>query len=317
MPSPVSGRRVGSTVTVAVAALAGVAAVVVIVALAHRLPVLINGLDTSRMTSLTSPIIVPLVSLALLVATFGTQRRTGPERWSAVAILVCLCDLALTYYSRARYSLGWYCGRSLTLVAAGVVLIAMLAAFRRLKARAEHEATIDPLTGLANRRSANAMLDQMFARSRRSGAPLGVLSLDLDLFKQVNDRYGHETGDTVLAEVARLLTMSCRAGDVVARVGGEEFLILLPDTDDLGTLVVAEEIRVLVADVIVPPMTDRMTASLGASTLREDETSTLTLLRRVDIALYQAKQAGRNRVVMAPSPPTRQPVAESSWGVRI
>jgi diguanylate cyclase (GGDEF)-like protein len=225
-----------------------------------------------------------------------------------VAIVVCLCDLTLTFSSRSRYSVGWYVGRTLTLVAAGVVLIAMLASFRRLKARAEHEATIDPLTGLANRRSVDLALDQLFARSRRSGAPLGVVSLDLDLFKQVNDRYGHQTGDAVLVAVARLLTRSCRTGDVVARVGGEEFLIVLPDTDDPGTQVVAEKIRALVAGMTVPTMHRQMTGSLGGSTLRTDDSGVIALLRRVDVALYQAKQRGRNRVVMAPTPPENQPL---------
>jgi diguanylate cyclase (GGDEF)-like protein len=175
----------------------------------------------------------------------------------------------------------------------------MLAVFQRVKAQAEYDAATDPLTGLHNRRSAYEALEQMVARSRRSGAPLGVLILDLDLFKQVNDRYGHETGDMALAEVAHLLARSCRLGDVVARVGGEEFLILLPDTHDRGTLVVAEKIRSLVAAMVVPADKVRMTVSIGAATLERDDLSTGILLQRADTALYQAKEAGRNRVVMA------------------
>jgi diguanylate cyclase (GGDEF)-like protein len=141
----------------------------------------------------------------------------------------------------------------------------------------------------------------MVARSRRSGAPLGVLSLDLDRFKQVNDRYGHETGDAVLTQVGRLLTESSRYGDVVARVGGEEFLILLPDTDEAGTLVVAEKVRALIAGMVVPGMSDGMTTSVGATTMRPDDLTTASLLRRVDVAMYEAKQTGRNRVVNAPA----------------
>jgi diguanylate cyclase (GGDEF)-like protein len=301
-PTPV-GRRLAvaaASVTIAVVAGLGLIALYVAVAVAHRLPVLINGLDTSRMTTVTAPIGVPLVLLALAITWYGTRRRGGPERWSAVAALVCLCDLVLTYSSKARFSLGWYCGRSLTLVAAAVVLLAMLTAFRRLKARAEHDAAIDPLTGLFNRRSAQIAFDQMVARARRSGFPLGVLSLDLDRFKQVNDRYGHETGDTVLIQVGQVLTRSSRYGDVVARVGGEEFLILLPDTDEAGTVTAAEKIRAVIADMIVPGMPDGMTASLGVTTLRKDDLTTATLLRRVDTALYQAKQTGRDSVVTAP-----------------
>jgi diguanylate cyclase (GGDEF)-like protein len=300
-PTPAHRRRAVAAGGVAGTVAAGLALIVLLVTFAHRLPVLIDGLDTSAMTKVTAPVAIPVVVLALAATAYGTRRRSGPERWSTIAVLVCLCDLVLTYNARARYSLGWYCGRSLTLVAAAVVLLAMLAAFRRLKASAEHDAATDPLTGLANRRSAQVAFDQMFARARRSGAPLGVLSLDLDHFKQVNDRYGHETGDLVLTQVGHLLTQSFRYGDVVARVGGEEFLILLPDTGEARTLVLGERIRGLVAAMVVPGMTGRMTASLGAATMRPDDLTTATLLRRVDTALYEAKHTGRDRVVAAPA----------------
>jgi diguanylate cyclase (GGDEF)-like protein len=303
-PIPVAKRLIVSTVTVAAAAAGGAVAVAVLVTFAYRLPVIINGLDTTNMAAVTAPLAVPLVALGLGLALHGTRRRSGPERWSTVAILVCLCDLMLTYLSRTRYSLGWYFGRSLTLVSAAVVLMAMLAVFRRLKAQAERDATIDALTGLCNRRGANAALDQIVARCRRSGAPLGVLCVDLDLFKQVNDRYGHETGDAVLAEMGRLLTSSCRHGDVVARVGGEEFLMLLPDTDDSGTLFVAEKIRSMVAAMVVPGMHAGMTASFGVAALCHDDPTASALLRRADNALYQAKQSGRNRVVVSSAPAT-------------
>ena len=298
-PTPAVRRRDVAVVTVLAAAVAGLAVVAVFITYAHQLPTLISGLDTRRATKLTAPISLPLVLLALATTVYGTRRRSGPERWAPVAVLVCLCDFALAYNSTSRFSLGWYCGRLLTLVSAAVVLLAMQAAFRRLKARSERDAATDPLTGLANRRSGQAAFDQMLARARRSGASLGVLSLDLDHFKQVNDRYGHETGDTVLTLVGRLLTRSSRYGDVVARVGGEEFLILLPDTDETGTLIVAERIRGLVSALTVPGMRGRMTASLGATTMRPDDLTTATVLRRVDTALYKAKQTGRNRVVTA------------------
>lgn len=301
-PAPAGKRRFVAAVSVIAVIASGVLLIVGFLAFEARLPVLINGLNTSAMTTVTAPITVPLVLLALASTVYGTRRRTGPERWSTIAVLVCICDLALTYASRTRYSLGWYCGRSLTLVAAAVVLLAMLASFRRLKAQAELDAATDPLTGLFNRRSAQIAFDQMVARSRRSGSPLGVLSLDLDRFKQVNDRYGHETGDAVLTQVGHLLTHSSRYGDVVARVGGEEFLILLPDTDQAGTLTVAEKVRALIAELVVPGMADGVTASLGATTMRPDDLTTASLLRRVDVALYQAKQTGRNRVVLAAGP---------------
>jgi diguanylate cyclase len=112
-----------------------------------------------------------------------------------------------------------------------------------------------------------------------------------------NDEHGHEVGDAVLAETGRLLTWTFRRGDVVSRVGGEEFLVLLPDTDEAGALVVAEKLRAAVVGMTVPNLGRPMTASLGVAVLRPLEQSA-EVLRRVDAALYAAKHAGRNRVVV-------------------
>jgi diguanylate cyclase (GGDEF)-like protein len=292
-------RRRLVAVTLPVAVLSGATLVALLAVFVGRLPVLIHGLDTSGMTRLTAPAAIPLVLASLVVAFRGTAHRAGPERWAPIAILACLCDLTLTYLSGHRYSLGWYAGRSLTLIAAGVVLMAMLGEYRRLKARAEHDAAYDSLTGLHNRRAADAALDQMIARSRRSHSPLAVVSFDLDRFKQVNDLYGHEAGDQLLAEVGRLLPAACRLGDLVARVGGEEFLVLLPDTDDGGAGVVAEKIRALVGSLVLPAHGVGVTASLGVTSLRRSDLDAAALLRRVDGALYEAKGSGRDRSVTA------------------
>jgi len=293
---PVARRRTVAAFTLAGAVASGGLVVAFFVAFAHRLPVLIVGLDLSGLTRVTAPVTIPLVLLALIGTIFGTRRRTGPERWSSIAILVCLCDLVLTYYSGIRFSLGWYAGRSLTLLAAGVVLVAMLARFRKLKMQAEHDAAFDALTGLHNRRVAHVALDQLVARSRRSGSPLGVVALDLDQFKTINDRFGHEAGDAVLAAVGRSLRGCCRAGDVSARVGGEEFLVLLPDTDEHGTLVAAEKLRSVIGSLAVPALPWQVTASIGATVLRADDMDYATVLRRADAAMYRAKSHGRDRV---------------------
>jgi diguanylate cyclase (GGDEF)-like protein len=295
-PTSPSRRAGTATATVLASVLTGALVVTVVVRCAHRLPPLIHGLDTSAMTRLSAPVVMPLVAIALVVGWRGTHGRTGPERWTGIAILACLCDLTLTYYASARFSLGWYAGRTMTMLAAGTVLFAMLAAFRRLKAQAEHDASTDGLTGLFNRRTAHQALEQMIALSHRSGAPLAVLSLDLDHFKLVNDDHGHEVGDAVLAETGRLLSRTFRRGDVVSRVGGEEFLVLLPDTDEAGALVVAEKLRAAVVLMSVPDLSRPMTASVGVTVLRPQEQSA-EVLRRVDAALYAAKHAGRNRVV--------------------
>jgi len=308
-PTPFGRRRAIASVVTGGTAVAGIAVVAGLALMSHHLPVLINGLDTSRMTTLTAPFALPLVLVALAATLWGTRTRTGPERWSSVAVLVCVLDLLLTYSSKTRYSLGWYTGRSLTLVSAGVVLMAMLATFRRHKAEAEHNAVFDVLTGLLNRRGAYTTLDQLIARARRSHAPLGVVSFDLDHFKEVNDRHGHEAGDNVLADVGRLMTSLCRQGDVVARVGGEEFLALLPDTDLDGTILVAERIRTVIAAMGVPRNHEVVTVSLGATELERDDLDAAMVLRRADTALYEAKASGRNRVVslQSPKPAHRHP----------
>jgi len=174
----------------------------------------------------------------------------------------------------------------------------MLVSFRRLKAQAEHDATIDPLTGLGNRRGGQRALEQMAARAYRSGSPLGVVTFDLDHFKSINDRHGHEAGDRVLAAVGEYVGDALRLGDVAARVGGDEFLLLLPDTDAAGAIAVAEKVRLGLAGLSLAGLPTAVTASLGAGCLCADETPT-ALLRRVDHALYDSKLHGRNRAVAA------------------
>lgn len=273
--------------------------VVVVAALllsAGSLPELIVGLDTSRMTRLTAPVVVPVTTVALIVVARGTWRRTGPERWTSVVALACLCDLVLTYLAHRRFSVGWYGGRTLTIIAAGVVLVALQASYRQLKAQAERDAVIDPLTGLYNRRGAYAVLEQMLARSRRSRTPLGVVALDLDWFKLVNDRHGHEVGDMVLAEVGRVLNSVTRTGDMASRMGGEEFLLALDDTDAAGARVAAERLRGLVAAIRVDGLTQTLTASFGAVDVLDSDVGLAAVLSRADAALYLAKDMGRDQV---------------------
>ena len=292
-------RLRNSAISLAVVMAASLGLVALFVRFADRMPVLIKGVDNSRMATLAGPVALPLVGLSLLVTWFGLRRNTGPERWAVVTVLVALCDLLLTFTSKARYNLGWYAGRSLTFVAAGLVLMAMLAGFRRLKAQAEFFAAYDVLTGLPNRRSVYDALGRLFAYARRARAPLGVVLIDLDLFKSVNDRFGHEAGDILLKAVSTAMAGAVRAGDMVARVGGEEFLALLPGTDAAGALVVAERIRSAIAKTDVPAAGGTATASLGVAELRAEDLDMADLLRRVDHALYQAKEAGRDRSVMA------------------
>ena len=203
--TPTPQRRRQALLSIAVVTGCSAAVVTVMTLLAHQLPVVIQGVDTSRMTRLTAPVTLPLTLLALVLARRGTRSRLGPERWTVVVILVCFCDLVLTYAARHRYSLGWYAGRTLTMVAAALDPLAMLATLRRAKSQAEHEAMVDPLTGLANRRSVDRDITLLIDFSRLTGAPLSAIAFDIDHFKAVNDRYGHAVGDAVLAGLGRQL----------------------------------------------------------------------------------------------------------------
>jgi diguanylate cyclase (GGDEF)-like protein len=164
---------------------------------------------------------------------------------------------------------------------------------------AELHAATDSLTGLPNRRALHDTLRRMVAQAGRSLAPLAAIALDLDHFKQINDRFGHEKGDDVLAAVGRLLAETVRDSDVAARAGGEEFCILLPDTDLDGALAVAEKLRAAIARLEVPGVDTRIAGSFGVASFPLHAMDTPTLLRKADRALYVAKQQGRNRVEAA------------------
>ena len=128
------------------------------------------------------------------------------------------------------------------------------------------------------------------------GTPLGALLLDLDHFKRINDTFGHGRGDDVLAAVAEAMRGVVRASDFVGRYGGEEFLILLPDTDVTGAAEAAEKLRTAVARVKIPAIDRDITASIGVAILAQDGSDTDALIRNADRALYSAKANGRNRV---------------------
>lgn len=171
---------------------------------------------------------------------------------------------------------------------------------RRIEGRLRAIATQDMLTGLFNRRHLIELAQRIVARPRRDGEPVSLVIADIDDFKQINDRLGHDTGDLVLTHVARVLRESCRAQDTVARWGGEEFLFLLPATDSDSAVAFAERVRTaneaLRIDHMQQPIT--CTVSLGVATLEANE-SLEDAIVRADRALYQSKARGRNRVTAA------------------
>jgi diguanylate cyclase (GGDEF)-like protein len=176
-----------------------------------------------------------------------------------------------------------------------VVQCAPILANQRNLALAERRASSDVLTGLPNRRSADETIKRMVAQAGRSKSPLGVVLLDLDRFKQINDLHGHDQGDRTLAAIAQTLTATLRASDFAARYGGEEFLILLPDTDRSGATRVAQKLRQAIEDTQLPTL-GSITGSLGVACLPQDAAEPEQLIRKADRALYLAKSRGRNRV---------------------
>jgi len=152
----------------------------------------------------------------------------------------------------------------------------------------------DFLTGLYNRHKLDAVLANAIVESRERERPFGIILLDVDHFKQVNDKYGHQAGDALLKEMATLLKGNIRDADVVGRWGGEEFLVISPDNHEQGTLSLAEKLRSVVASHAFP-VVNAKTISLGASNFRDGDT-TESLIERCDEALYRAKHHGRNRV---------------------
>jgi diguanylate cyclase (GGDEF)-like protein/PAS domain S-box-containing protein len=162
-------------------------------------------------------------------------------------------------------------------------------------------ATVDPLTGAYNRRQGDALLAAEFSRRSRDGRPFAMLLLDIDHFKAINDRFGHPAGDAVLRSLVQSCQTALRPIDMVVRWGGEEFLVVLPDTDAVAAMSAAERVRVALAatEVVVPDTaTIRFTVSIGVSVSQGDNPG--ELLRRSDVALYAAKNSGRDRVVLAP-----------------
>jgi eukaryotic-like serine/threonine-protein kinase len=226
----------------------------------------------------------------------GLAEVLGPAgSWLAVplpaagerpACLVLLATAKPSAYGRAQ------AGMAEAFVAQGAIAYDNARLFRKV----EELATTDGLTGVANRRHFMDLAEQKLATSQRHGLALAALMLDLDHFKQVNDTYGHATGDQVIRAVAQRLAAMIRQDDLLGRYGGEEFALLVHDAAGVAEL--AERLRAAVATDPIP--TDNgplpVTVSIGVATLEASDTSADAILARADAALYQAKRAGRNRI---------------------
>ncbi len=214
------------------------------------------------------------------------EKAQVANRLLGIVITLLLCAVVLTYFVAMQRQYG---------------AEAHIAGKRReAEGRArefERKADSDALTGLLNRLGFNGAFSREFERSRRYGHPLSVVILDLDHFKRVNDEHGHVAGDQVLVGVARLIETGTRESDLLARWGGEEFVVVAAMTPEKGALQLAEKLRVRLAATPLGPA-GAVTGSFGVAELRPGESSE-GLLDRADAALYRAKNGGRNRVECA------------------
>jgi diguanylate cyclase (GGDEF)-like protein len=179
--------------------------------------------------------------------------------------------------------------------------LALTLANIRLRQSLKEQAIRDPLTGLFNRRYLTETLEREFARAQRSGAPVAIVMIDVDHFKRFNDSFGHDAGDAVLQELGSFFKRSVRADDIACRYGGEEFCLVLPQMDQHNARQRAEAIREGAAALEVKSdgrVLGPVTLSLGVALFPEDGANMESLVRAADAALYEAKNTGRNRVMM-------------------
>jgi diguanylate cyclase (GGDEF)-like protein len=266
---------------------------VLAIAFAAGLVALTGGLDSPF--TFTFPLIVgagallvaPRIALILAMAATATYLATGlavtpnPAPGPLVQMLVNLTGLYLLAY------IGTSVGREQ----------------RRARDAAIRLSTIDSLTGLYNRTFFFSALEREIARGDRSGRAFCLVMLDLDDLKTVNDRYGHIAGDQVLRSVSDVVRNGVRKIDVAARYGGDEFVALLPETDPTGGWVLAEKIRLTVADQAAPGIEPAPTVSVGVVSYPADGRSADALLVSADRAMYASKRGGKNRVARAAAEP--------------
>jgi len=260
----------------------------------------------------------PVLTLILMFGMFQLRARNAYALALYALALFGIAMVAMARLQPARYPPAVEIGHFVMLACmlpAVAVLTARLSRIRRRLADQREElaralaqlhaiATRDELTGLPNRRQMQALMDQQLQRSQRHGYEFCVATLDLDHFKQVNDRHGHEAGDVVLQSFAQAGQAALRATDILARWGGEEFLVLLPDTAMPPALAALERLRERVAELRIDVGTGAkvaITVSIGLTGHRAGETLAQTR-ERADRLLYQAKADGRNRTCVDEAP---------------
>jgi diguanylate cyclase (GGDEF)-like protein/putative nucleotidyltransferase with HDIG domain len=238
----------------------------------------------------------PLVFFYLWVFLYSAYFFTRAQAIVQIVYVGIAYGALLAVHTPRGVAAWWLVGMG-TLLVAAVLVAAMRERVERLIARLYDAARTDPLTKLPNRRGFRESLDLELERARRGGTRMTVIVGDLDHFKEVNDRSGHQVGDAALQRVAGILGGGARQIDAAARIGGEEFALVLPDTDERDAFVVAERLRCAVRDEFAGDVV-AITISFGLATYPDHGETAASLLRAADEALYGAKESGRNRSVL-------------------
>jgi diguanylate cyclase (GGDEF)-like protein/putative nucleotidyltransferase with HDIG domain len=238
----------------------------------------------------------PLIFFYLWVFLYSSYFFTRAQAAAEFALVGIAYGVVLAARPPSGAVAWWTVGMG-TLLVTAVLIWTMRARAESLIARLYDAARTDPLTGLLNRRGFRELLDLELERARRSNLSMSVVAGDIDHFKEVNDRSGHQVGDSALQRIARVLESAKRRIDVISRVGGEEFALILPDTDHSGALLVAERLRCALLDEFSEDAVP-ITISFGIACFRAHGETAASLLRAADDALYAAKESGRNRSVV-------------------
>lgn len=241
----------------------------------------------------------------IALAAASVRRGQGAARYFLAATVFGMAGAITTTLTVLGWipftSMGYHAIEYGFLIDATLLTLALASRLRQqhqARMRATHLANHDPLTELHNRRGFLERARAAYSVADRFDRPVSLVLLDLDLFKRINDELGHEAGDRALAACAKLLTNAGRAADVLARWGGEEFILLLPDTELKQACAFAERLRLGLADIVLThgQRTVQLTASFGVAQ-RHSHTSLDDLIKLADQALYEAKRAGRNQVM--------------------
>jgi diguanylate cyclase (GGDEF)-like protein len=239
------------------------------------------------------------VQITVAYTILGTSAGTATAILTLLTLIVANRHLPAPFSSNAMVTMLFsLCASSTFLHVYTKRFLAFQNRLTEANARLRDMSCHDPLTGIWNARAFNETSEQVIREALRYGTPFSVLFIDLDHFKSVNDRYGHEAGDMVLKEVAACLATNSRESDLLGRIGGEEFLMLLPRTDLAGAISLAEKLRQGVETLTLSFGKTRIpvTVSIGVARNQPDHRSIADIKRQADQAMYLAKQGGRNRV---------------------